>query len=104
MLGDFNLNHPVWGGKKEHKHEEEAEELLDIMQNTGMTNMLRSGTITYEEGEKRSTIELCWMSAGLTDRLIRCEADRDMEHDSDHLSISIFMDLRVQHGERKAVR
>jgi ribonuclease HI/exonuclease III len=103
-LGDYNLHHPLWGGARVNTHENEAEELIDIMQSQGMTNMLQQGTITYEEAGAETTIDLCWTSTGLIDRVIRCEVDRDMDHDSDHLPISIVIDLRVQYARRKPVR
>ena len=104
VLGDFNLHHTMWGGDEVSQSEQEAEELIDIMASSEMTTTLPPGTTTYEEGLARTTIDLCWMSFGLLDRLIQCQVDGILDHDSDHLPISTVLDLRVQQQVVKPVR
>jgi hypothetical protein len=103
-LGDFNLHHRMWGGLRVRQEDTEAEELLELMESSDMSNTLKPGTITYEEGQGKSTIDLCWMTLGLVDRVIRSEVDRDLDHDSDHLPISTLLDLRILQGEPKPRR
>jgi ribonuclease HI len=103
-LGDFNLHHRFWGGSRVQREEQEAKDLLEIMENLDMTSMLEPGTITYEEGDGRSTIDLCWTTLGMVDRVIKSTVDRDMDHDSDHLPISILLDVRVNLMETKLKR
>lgn len=74
------------------------------MESSDMSNALQPGTITYEEGDHRSTIDLCWVTLGLVDRVTRSEVDRELDHDSDHLPISISLDLSVMLSENKPRR
>jgi endonuclease/exonuclease/phosphatase family metal-dependent hydrolase len=103
-LGDFTLHHRLWGGSRVAQEDREAEDLLEIMETFDMSNTLEPGTITYEEGQGRTTIDLCWVTLGLMDRVIRSEVDREMGHESDHLPISTLLDLRVLQYERKPRR
>lgn len=57
-LGDFNLHHRLWGGSRVTQEDQEAEDLLEIMESFDMTNTFKPGTITYEEGQGRITIDL----------------------------------------------
>ena len=69
-----------------------------------MTSMLELGTITYEEGEGKSTIDLCWIILGIVDRIIKSIVDRAIDHDSDYLPISISLDVRTNLTEVKLRR
>ena len=62
-----------------------------------MHSTLPPGTVTYEEGRAQSTIDLCLVTTGLIDRVVKSEVDRNLDHDSDHLPISTTLDLTVQH-------
>lgn len=104
VLGDFNLHHRFWGGSRVRHEEQEAKDLLEIMENLDMTSMLEPGIITYEEGNGRSTIDLCWTTLGMVDRIIQSIVDRSMDHDSDHLPISILLDIRTSLAEAKPRR
>lgn len=104
ILGDFNLHHRFWGGSNIEREDKEANDLLEIMESVDMTFMLEPGTITYEEGDGRSTIDLCWATLGIVDRIISSRVDRDLDHDSDHLPISILLDVRTISMEVKPKR
>ncbi|KAK2923091.1 Endonuclease/exonuclease/phosphatase superfamily [Fusarium oxysporum f. sp. vasinfectum] len=65
------------------------------MEDYCLTSNLAPGTITYEERDGRTTIDLCLTTAGLMDRLIQCEIETDMDHDSDHLPITTSLDLNT---------
>ncbi|KJK84818.1 hypothetical protein H633G_11388 [Metarhizium anisopliae BRIP 53284] len=101
VLGDFNLHHEMWGGPNIPKTEAEAEDLVDIMEDYSLTSTLIPGTITYEEGERQATIDLCLVTVGLADRVIRSEVDRDFDHDSDHLPVVTSFDLSVKQLSRE---
>ena len=103
-LGDFNLHHRFWGGPRVRHEEQEAKDLLEMMENLDMTSMLAPGTITYEEGDGTSTIDLCWTTLGMVDRTIRSTVNRDMDHDSDHLPINILLDIRTNLMDTKSKR
>ena len=74
------------------------------MASSDLTNTLSPGTVTCEEGNACTTIDLCWVSAGLLDRLITSQVDRTLDYDSDHLPISTILDLRVKQKSTKPVR
>ncbi|CVL08851.1 uncharacterized protein FMAN_14093 [Fusarium mangiferae] len=95
IVGDFNLHHELWGGDRVKRADPNAAELITIMEDHYLTSNLAPGTITYEERDGRTTIDLCLTTPGLVDRLIRCETAADMDHDSDHLPIVTSLDLTV---------
>jgi Endonuclease-reverse transcriptase len=82
----------------------ESENLIAIIEDFDLSNTLLPGTITYEEGTWQSTIDLCLVTVGLVDRVIRSEVDRDLDHDSDHLPISTVLDITIQQLERTTKR
>ncbi|OHW97034.1 reverse transcriptase [Colletotrichum incanum] len=59
VVGDFNLHHELWGGSNIRARDREATELLDLMDDMNLTSQLQPGTVTYEEGNRRMTIDLC---------------------------------------------
>jgi ribonuclease HI/exonuclease III len=101
LLGDFNLHHPLWGGLGRRETDPEAEDLIDIIGDFALHNTLPPGTITFEEGRVQSAIDLCYVTTGLIDRIIKSEVNRNLDHDSDHLPISTALDLTVQRLEEK---
>lgn len=96
VVGDFNLYYELWGGSHVARIKLEAEDLVEILEEYDLTSMLAPGSITYEEGQKQSTIDLCLVTPGVVDRVIRCEVDRGLNHDSDHLPIVIIVDTSVK--------
>ena len=104
LAGDFNLHHQLWGGTAVEQADREAGQLIGIMEDFDLTNTLQPGTITYEEGEKRTTIDLCLVTFGLVDRLIRSEVGRELDHDSDHLPIVTSLDMNAACLNREARR
>ncbi|KAI3528112.1 reverse transcriptase, partial [Colletotrichum abscissum] len=103
VVGDFNLHHELWGGSDIRAPDREATELLDLMDDINLTSQLRAGTITYE-GDRRTTIDLCLVTVGLVDRMIRCEVDHNINHDSDHLPIATSLHLAVTELQREEKR
>ncbi|KAK7219285.1 hypothetical protein V2G26_007288 [Clonostachys chloroleuca] len=71
VVGDFNLHHAFWGGPTVEHADPEANQLIELIEDFDLTSTLQPGTITYEEGERQSTIDLCLVTLGLVDRLIR---------------------------------
>ena len=96
VLGDFNLHHPQWGGPLSRDPEAEAEQLVDLGERFGLTITTTPGTVTYRENTARTTIDLCWITQGLIDRLIKSGTRKELDHDSDHLPIGTQLDLRVE--------
>ena len=101
VLGDLNLHHPLWGGLNRETTDPESEDLIDIIGDFALHNTLPPGTITYEEGQSQTTIDLCLVTTGLIDKVIKSEVDRNLDHDLDHLLICTTLDLSVQRLEKR---
>ncbi|KAK8913464.1 hypothetical protein VCV18_011470 [Metarhizium anisopliae] len=101
VLGDLALHHEMWGGPNVPKTEAEAEDLVAIMEDYNLTSTLIPGTITYEEGERQATIDLCLVTVGLADRVIRSGVDREFDHDSDHLPVVTSFDMSIKQLSRE---
>jgi hypothetical protein len=71
LLGDFNLHHPLWGGQAVRYTDLQAEDLIAIMEDFDLSSTLAPGTIIYEEAARQTTIDLCLVTVGLVDRMIR---------------------------------
>jgi endonuclease/exonuclease/phosphatase family metal-dependent hydrolase len=104
LIGDFNLHYEMWGGSYIPRTEAEAEDLVEIMEDYNLINTLALGTITYEENNRRITIDFYLVTLGLVDRVIRYEVDRDLDHDSDHLPVVTFLDVSVKQLSREPSR
>ncbi|KAI6789402.1 hypothetical protein KC331_g213 [Hortaea werneckii] len=104
VLGDFNLHHRSWGGDRVVQEDQEAEELIFIMERFGMTNTLQQGVVTYAERNAQTTIDLCWITLGLLDRLIKSEVDEELDHDSDHFPITTMLNLSAKKLDKKPKR
>jgi hypothetical protein len=89
----------MWGGANVRHSDPKSADLLAIMEDFNLDSTLPPGTITYEEKTSRTTIDLCLVTLGLVDRVIRSQVNRDLDHDSDHLPISTVIDMRVQQLE-----
>jgi endonuclease/exonuclease/phosphatase family metal-dependent hydrolase len=83
----------MWGGPDVRHIDPESENLIAIIEDFDLSSTLRPGAITYEGGASRSTIDFCLVTAGLVDRVIRSQVDRDLNHDSDHLPIRTVIDM-----------
>ncbi|TXB96636.1 hypothetical protein FocTR4_00012187 [Fusarium oxysporum f. sp. cubense] len=70
IIGDFNLHHELWGGDRVQRADPNAAELITIIEDHCLTSNLVPGTITYEERDGRTTIDLCLTTAGLVGRLV----------------------------------
>ncbi|KJK76179.1 hypothetical protein H634G_08585 [Metarhizium anisopliae BRIP 53293] len=71
------------------------------MEDYNLTSTLIPGTITYEEGERQATVDLCLVTVGLADRVIRSGVDREFDHDSDHLPVVTSFDLSIKQHSRE---
>lgn len=95
IVGDFNLHHEYWGGPKIRISEPESEDLIEIIEETQLASLLPSATVTYDDKNTQSCIDLCYGTQNIADRVIKCSVDYDMDHNSDHLPITTILDLRI---------
>jgi hypothetical protein len=90
VLGDFNLNHPLWSTRHRHANTgvRAAQPLLRIVENFHLQLLTVPGTVTHRWKDGESTIDLTFASEDLASRVIHCKVDPRLDHDSDHLPIS----------------
>ena len=96
LMEDFNLHHSAWGGPSYPRQHLLANELIDMITIAGGTLALSRGIITRDYQGSQTIIDLAFTSNGITNRLIRCGIDEEMENSSDHLPIQTIIDLRTQ--------
>lgn len=77
IIGDMNVQHPIWGGPRAHV-DTEAQRLLEIMNVHFMGVITEEGVSTWHRNEQFSVINLTIISCSLTNRLF----------DADGLTIS----------------
>jgi hypothetical protein len=83
ILGDFNLHRGYWGGLEVRHEDPEAEDLIDIIHAHSLTSTLAPGTVTFDNRNFTSSIDLCYITLGLADRIIRSGVDQEMDHKLD---------------------
>ncbi|KAJ5215587.1 uncharacterized protein N7498_001994 [Penicillium cinerascens] len=88
IVGDFNRHDQLWGGNQvaTRNRQGEAEPIVLLMADWGLTSLLPRGIFTREEGPHRSTIDLVLASPDLSRRVTRCRI-HPVEHGSDHRAI-----------------
>ena len=96
IIGDFIIHHLSWGCKTTQA-DHRAPQLLEIIDKFNLTQRLPPGTTTYISPlGSESTINLVLTSAGLTERIQMYNVVEALDHDSDHLSIRMILDLSFQ--------
>ena len=93
VVGDFNLHHPYWGGTRCVTRHAAADQLLEIVSGATLDLLLPAGTITREQHQQRTTIDLVWASLPLANRMRRCGALPALHQGSYHLPIETIFDL-----------
>jgi ribonuclease HI len=94
VLGDLNLHHPAWGGH-EIEIEPESLELIEAADEASLELLTEPGTVTWQLGDRGSTIDLTFTSRSLLDRLILWERADDISDDSDHYPIRTILDIKT---------
>ena len=87
IVRDFNLHHPAWGGINLRKTNYEAEKLILMTSEKGLSQMLPKGMTTYKKSFLHIIIDLVFATPLLAESMIRCGTNRNFDHDSDRLSI-----------------
>jgi hypothetical protein len=102
ILGDFNLHHKLWGGLTVRESDPESDDLIDIIEEYRLSSLLPADTVTYDNKDAQSCIDLCYGTQDLANRVVKCGVDDEMDHNSDHLPITTILDLRTI--QRKQVK
>ncbi|KAJ5860661.1 uncharacterized protein N7529_007971 [Penicillium soppii] len=97
IMGDFNRHDQLWGGDEVSSvRQGEAESIIDLMNEFGLSSLLKRGTKTWHgggySGDCESTIDLVLASENLTDSMIKC-AVHGTGHGSDHVTIKTIFDV-----------
>ncbi len=93
VVGDFNLHHPSWGGPY-IRADNGSEDFLILSKAYNLSLLLPPGTITYEEGPGKSTIDLIFSTDFLSNSVIRCDVSEIDDH-SDHLPIETYFQISL---------
>ncbi|KDN71873.1 hypothetical protein CSUB01_09606 [Colletotrichum sublineola] len=95
VVGDFNRHDQLWGGDEVSMvRQGEGDQIVDFMNEFGLSSLLPRGTKTWQGGDHTSTIDLVLASEGLSNSLIRC-AIHGTEHGSDHRAFETVFDSSV---------
>ncbi len=93
---DFNIHHLSWGCKTTQA-DNQAPQLLGIINEFDLTQHLPPGTTTYISLlRSESTINLVFTSARLTKRIQMCDVVEALDHNSDYLPVGAILDLSLQ--------
>lgn len=93
VTGDFNRHDQLWGGD-DVSRQGEADQIIDLMHETGLTSLLPRGTKTWSSGEFETTVDLVLASEELAASSVKC-AIYGTEHGSDHRAIATCCDISV---------
>lgn len=96
VVGDFNLHHPLWGGERHHQHDNEAEELLQLIGEYQMELLLPPGSVTFDERGGQTTIDLAFGTPWVQQRKIFCGVREDLDHQSDHFPVATAIMTEVE--------
>ncbi|KZL86802.1 reverse transcriptase, partial [Colletotrichum incanum] len=93
--GDFNRHDQLWGGDEVSMvRQGEGDQIIDLMNELGLSSLLPRGTKTWQGGDYATTIDLVLASEGPTESLVRCRI-HETEHGSDHRAIETIFDSSV---------
>jgi hypothetical protein len=86
VVGDFNLHHPLWEGQRVTQIHTAADILITGMLTQGLELLLQPGTITCENNNERSTLDLALATEQLASKVASCQVTKAFVG-SDHLPI-----------------
>jgi ribonuclease HI len=95
VVGDFNRHDQLWGGDDiSLVRQGEADQIIDLMYDLGLTSLLPRGTKTWSGRDFETTVDLVLASEELTASMVKC-AIHGTEHGSDHRAIDTVFDISV---------
>jgi hypothetical protein len=66
------------------------------MEEYQLGSLLPPETVTYDDKNTQSCIDLCYGTQELVDRVVKCGVDYEMDHNSDHLPITYTFIIRMR--------
>ena len=97
ILGDFNLHHPIWNSWLRLTQHAYADFLIDIVDEFKLQLLTPQGLETWSARDTNSTIDLMFATPFLSEALIKCDLEHNLDHQSDHLLIRTELQLQVTH-------
>jgi len=95
IVGDFNRHDQLWGGDDvSPERQGEADPIIDLMNEVGLSSLLPRGIKTWQAGGYESTIDLVLASEELREAAVKCGV-QGTEHGSDHRTIETIFDISV---------
>jgi hypothetical protein len=91
LAGDFNCHHPLWNPTQYLRHDETADQLIDLATDLNLSLLIPPGTITYESGEAATAIDLAWGSSTIERRVLKCRIAEESDQGSDHRPIETII-------------
>lgn len=94
---DCNVHHPLWNPETYSHTHREAEDLISMMAESGLSLSLQCGVPTFYSpnlNHTNTTIDLTWVSPACADWITACETDiaHNHSHLSDHVAILTRID------------
>ena len=96
ILGDFNLHYPLWNPQNYARHDNEADELVEMMNELHLRLLIPPGTITRPTTNTigGTTIDLVWGNENAEDAMLKYHTiSRTHDHGSDHYPIETVVDI-----------
>jgi hypothetical protein len=100
VAGDFNCHHPMWNPPAYLRHDEAADELVNLANDLGLTLLTPPGTVTYPQNQDDNAqthggtaIDLTWASAALSQKLLKCQVAENHDQGSDHLPLETIISM-----------
>jgi endonuclease/exonuclease/phosphatase (EEP) superfamily protein YafD len=95
LAGDFNSHHPLWNPPRYYRHDESANDILDLAKELGLNLLSPPGIETYPQAH--TTIDLTWGSISANKELLKCKVSHQYDFGSDHLPIETVIDVAPAH-------
>ncbi|CAD6936932.1 unnamed protein product [Tilletia controversa] len=95
LVGDFNSHHPLWQSNV-YSISRHAESIITATQALHLELVTPLDTPTFHYGGRRalsSTIDLCFATEELRDRVVRCEVGHELDTGSDHAPVLTTLDV-----------
>ena len=95
IAGDLNRHDILWGGDAvSDERQGEAEPIIEMMSEQGLLSLLKSGTVTRNQGGDKLTINVIFATQLLTNSMIWCKI-HGTNHGSNYYVIKSSFDLSL---------
>lgn len=89
-MGDnLNCHHPIWNPWGYTRHDKEADVLINLTAELGLSLMIPSGIITFPNAD--TAIDLVSGNERAINNMLKCRIVNNNDHGSDHLSIETML-------------